>query len=221
MKDDDNFAADITWDQVTDTTYAKLIVTETTVGGKTAADTMDITLYEFCALDNGIDDLMGSTTGTDDEDGYWYGSIGQDYVLSKVSETEFSITGLFYTKLNAWGTGTFIEGGSCNVTFNPNGPALEIPNQFYVTNDEGAPWKYYIEGSGSWSNCGAGPHIELVYDILYVDPDYPDEGPFSMWDGLEGAKPFLRALIDPGTKKVISVEVTNPNNKKTKGNLSK
>ena len=191
-----------------DISDVKIICQETTIGGLTGEyDTLTITVKLFYPLANGLDDLTGTVTGVDDDDAAWYGSVSQDYVLTK-NNGKLNIKGLFYTKLTAWGT--FTEGGSCDMTVNLDNPYVSIPNQKYASNDEGDPdgdWVYYIEGSGVYDNSGAAPVLDFFYDILYIDPSKPDEGPLSMWDGKTGAKPFLHAIIDFNTKKIISIGI--------------
>jgi len=193
VNDDDNYSAAITWDPVSDTTYAMVTVVETTSGGVSSEpDTVEVTLYEFCALPNNIiDDLMGSFVGSDDDDGTWYGPLAQPFELTKVDEGSWSMTGLFFGKYDGWGTLT--DGGSAVVNFTPVGPDLVIEYQYYLTNDEGADWVYWIEGEGTWSNCGANPQIILYYDIEWHDPADGSSG--WMWGGDDPAYD-CKAVID-------------------------
>ncbi len=118
---------------------------------------------EFCALENGAADLVGTWTGSD----AWYGT-GCTIALNGA---DLDVTGLGWDFLDAWWGEPVIAGGTCLMNFFANG-LVEIPRQAYCTTVyEGANYDYEIAGSGKWTNCGDKPTLLITYDIYYPGED--------------------------------------------------
>jgi hypothetical protein len=141
--------------------HATISVTETTHGGLTSeAKTLEVLVKKYCALTNGVKDLVGSWTGIDGE----YDS----QITTKVNGTKLAVSGMSAGLIADWWGETIVSGGTFNMTINEDG-TLDIPRQsIYTTDYKGALSDYEIEGSGSWDNCGAAPKLEVKYDIYYV-----------------------------------------------------
>ena len=114
---------------------------------------------EFCALDNGAADLVGTWSGSD----AWYGT-GCTTVLNG---DNLDVTGLGWDFLEQWWGEPVIAGGTCLMNVFANG-IVEIPRQAYCTTIyDGAEYDYEIEGTGKWTNCGDKPTLLITYDIYY------------------------------------------------------
>ncbi len=141
--------------------HATISVTETTHGGLTSeAKSLEVLVKKYCALTDGIKDLVGSWKGSDWE----YDSE----ITTKVNGTKLAVSGMSAGLISDWWGETIVSGGTFDMTINEDG-TLDIPRQFiYTTDYKGALSDYEIEGSGTWDNCGASPMLEIKYDIYYV-----------------------------------------------------
>lgn len=121
----------------------------------------NIKRIEFCPLENGSADLVGTYTVAENGSGYENGITvtqdGEDIIVDGLGQD-------FIT--NFWGE-PVIEGGSFTVEVAPNGE-MTIPRQYvFTTTWEGSPYEYEIAGTGVWRNCGESPVLEFTYDIYY------------------------------------------------------
>lgn len=115
---------------------------------------------EFCPLANGAADLVGSWSGTD-------GTFWDSEVVTTLNGDKLSVTGLSFPMIQGWWGEAIIAGGSFDMTVKGNG-LVEIPRQYIYTTDwGGTPYRYEVEGSGKWTNCGASPTLLITYDIYY------------------------------------------------------
>ncbi len=139
---------------------ATVMVTETTMGGLTSEPrSLEVTVQKYCPLSNGVNDLVGSWSGTD------AGEASQ--VTTAASGDKLEVTGLSFGMISGWWGETVIEGGSFLMTVNEDG-TLDIPRQYIYTTDwNGDPYRYEIIGDGTWDNCGDSPSFLLTYDIYY------------------------------------------------------
>lgn len=145
---------------------ATITVTETTMGGLTSEPvSVEVTVQKYCPLQNGVADLAGHWTGTG-TDGY------PADITTVVSGSDLEVSGLSEDFIQDWWGEKILEGGSFKMTVNVDG-TMTIPRQYiYTTEWDGAPYRYEIEGSGTWDNCGATPSMTIEYDIYYEgDPD--------------------------------------------------
>jgi len=140
---------------------ALIKVSETTEGGVTSPERIIKTrVNPYCALTNGVADLVGTWSGDDG----WYESL--------ITTVANGTTGLKVSHLNEgfisdWWGETIIEGGTINMTVNING-TVEIPRQYiFTTTWSGSPYRYEIDGSGTWDNCGANPAMLIEYSVYY------------------------------------------------------
>jgi len=162
----DTKEAHVTFDQMPASGKAYIEITETTSAGVTSAvKSVEVTVNPFCPLTNGIADLVGTWSGIDGTasgDDPW-----DSMITSTVDGTTLVLSGIGIPFIeNFWGEGV-IDGGSCNVTINPDG-TLVIPRQYVYTTDwKGTPYDYDIVGTGNWDNCGATPTLVIHYDIIY------------------------------------------------------
>lgn len=116
---------------------------------------------EFCALENGSADLVGSYSVQEDLSGYETG-----FTVTQDGEN-ITVDGLGQGFIeNFWGE-PVIADGSFTVEVAPNGE-LTIPRQYiFTTTWQGDPYQYEIAGTGVWRNCGETPVLEFEYDIYY------------------------------------------------------
>jgi hypothetical protein len=162
----DTKSAHILFDQLPAGGKAYIDITETTSGGNTSAlKSVEVTVNPFCPLVNGVADLVGTWSGIDGTasgDAPWVSMI-----TSTVTGTTLVLDGIGQPFIeNYWGEGV-IDGGTCNVTINPDG-TLVIPRQYIFTTEwDGDPYDYDIVGTGNWDNCGATPTLVIQYDIIY------------------------------------------------------
>jgi len=114
---------------------------------------------EFCPLENGVDDLVGSWSGDD----AWYSSI----ITTAASGADLEVSGMSVGFINDFWGETVTSGGTITMTVYGNG-ILDIPRQYiYTTDYNGSPYDYEIEGAGKWENCGGSPRLLIQYDIYY------------------------------------------------------
>jgi len=171
---EDTRTATIRFDSYPEDGTATVIVTETTMGGKTSEpNTYEVTVQKYCALTNGVDDLVGSWSG---DDGTY-----DSQVTTEVSGTSLEVSGLSVGVITDWWAETITDGGSFLLTVNENG-TLDIPRQYiYTTEYDGDPYRYEIIGDGTWDNCGSSPTLLIHYDIYYegdasgIGADYAGE----------------------------------------------
>jgi hypothetical protein len=147
--------------------YAEVIVIETTVKGVVSdPDTLEVLVNQYCAIDSN-EDLEGSWSGTDGFEDTYYDS---QVLTFDATETEITIDGLNYGWIVEYWGESITSGGSVPLIINEDG-TVEIEYQYYFTTDwGGSPYEYYIEGSGTWSNCNDDPEITIEYTLYnYTD----------------------------------------------------
>jgi len=196
-------SADV-WETIT------LTCNETHLGSlNDVAATYGVLISEFCALTNGLDDMVGSWSGTD----AWYPDVYTAGIITTVKEdeTHLTVSGVSEGLITEWWGEPVIEGGTFVMTVNLEDGTINIPRQYiYTTTYEGNPYDYEIKGKGVWENCGASPTMVLEYDIYYPEDEtglaadyYPDYLP----------EPFMTADIVLDNAKSKSGQIT--------GNLKK
>ena len=195
----DTKTATVLFDQLPASGKAYIDVTETTSGGKTSAvKSVEIPVEEFCPLDPS--GFVGSWSGTDGMDlaGYFFDS---QVVISNSTATTVDITGLnFGWMVEVWGE-SIEDGGTATLIINPDG-TCEIDAQWYMqTMYGGDPYDYYIEGSGTWSNCGASPALNISY-VVYYDDGYTLPG-----DWASGYDFFYAIITLDGSKGAAAMKV--------------
>ncbi|MBN2758321.1 MAG: hypothetical protein JXR51_14200, partial [Bacteroidales bacterium] len=72
-----------------------ITVTETNSEGLVDVSETVVDVVPFCSLTDGLNDFVGTYTGVDDDDGWWYGSVSQDYTFA-VAGDELEMGGMFY-----------------------------------------------------------------------------------------------------------------------------
>jgi len=157
---DDTHSATILFDQYPADGTATISVTETTAGGVTSDPfSIEVEVNKYCPLSNGINDMVGSWSGTD---------AGYDsQVTTAVSGSKLQVSGLSVGVITDWWGESIIDGGSFLLTVNDDG-TLDIPRQYIYTTDwNGDPYRYEIIGDGTWDNCGSSPSLLISYDIYY------------------------------------------------------
>jgi hypothetical protein len=180
-------------------------VTETTSGGTVSPEkVIKVKVNPFCPLPNGASDLVGSWSGEDGspETGFFPSEV----VTSSPSGTSISVNGINLGWIaNAWGE-TVVDAGTVSMTVNNNG-TLAIAHQFCFSTDyKGYISSYWIEGSGTWSNCGTHPEMTLTYVLDNVDDHYalPDE--------YSGESAFTATLVmDGGAGKGMTMKTPKLN----------
>jgi hypothetical protein len=142
------------------TVSASILQNLTAFTGLSSADATISTML-VCALENGVDDLVGPWGGAD----IWFWE--SQVITEKASETSLSVYGMSFGLMQEWWGETIIEGGTFEMTVTDFG-TVEIPRQYiYTTEYDGAPYRYEIAGSGFWNNCGETPTLSIQYDIYY------------------------------------------------------
>jgi len=69
--------------------------------------------------------------------------------------------------IEGWWGEPVVAGGTFTMTVAGNG-IVDIPRQYlYTTTYNGAEYRYEVEGTGKWTNCGANPTLLLIYDVYY------------------------------------------------------
>lgn len=115
---------------------------------------------EFCPLENGAADLVGSWSGTD----AWYSSI----ITTELDGEDLAVSGMSVNFIQDWWAEEVTSGGTITMKVFGNG-IVDIPRQYlYTTTYEGAPYDYEIEGTGKWENCGDKPRLIITYDVYYA-----------------------------------------------------
>jgi len=125
--------------------------------------TYNLKRIEFCPLENGAADLVGSWSGTD----AWYSSI----ITTELDGEDLAVSGMSVNFIENWWAEDVISGGTVTMKIFGNG-IVNIPRQYlYTTTYEGAPYEYEIEGSGKWENCGEKTRLLITYDVYYAGED--------------------------------------------------
>jgi len=170
---------------------ALIKVTETTAGGVTSPERIIKTrVNPYCALTNGVADLVGTWSGDDG----WYESL-----ITTVAD---GTTGLKVSHMNEgfitdWWGETISEGGTIDMTVNIDGTVV-IPRQYlFTTLWGGDPYDYEIDGSGTWDNCGSSPVMVIEYSVYY---EGEDECFIAAYYPSDLDAPFFTADISLGTK---------------------
>nr|WP_321407922.1 hypothetical protein [uncultured Carboxylicivirga sp.] len=113
----------------------------------------------FCPL-NGLTDLVGTWSG---DEQYWATSC-----ITQISGSSLSISGLSEGMIEGWWGEPIIERGTVVMNVNLSDGTIAIPRQYiYTTEYSGDPYRYEIEGTGKWDNCGDSPTLLIEYDIYY------------------------------------------------------
>lgn len=158
----------------------------------------EVTVNEYCPLDGGMNDLVGSWSGTD----AWF----ESQITIEVSGSDLAVSGMNAGFITDWWGEEITDGGTITMTFNEDG-TVEIPRQYiFTTLYDGDPYDYEIEGSGRWNNCGVSPALLITYDIYYADEEFafPDgAGIAEFYYGYDYLPtPYMTAdiVLDSGTK---------------------
>lgn len=115
---------------------------------------------EFCPLTNGAADLVGGWSGTD-------GTFWSSQVTTVLNGDDLVVSGISVNMMEGWWGEPIVAGGSFTMTVAPNGE-VDIPRQYiYTSTYGGAEYRYEVEGSGKWTNCGDKPTLLIIYDIYY------------------------------------------------------
>jgi len=150
--------------------------------------TYNLKRIEFCPLENGAADLVGSWSGMDGQGDYNYSAN----LTSTLNGVDLDLDGLGVGFINDFWGEAVIDGGTCTITINGNG-TLTIPRQYLFTTEwEGAPYDYEIAGSGKWENCGDKPKLIIDYDIYYPGDT---DGLAKTYSSYLGGVPYLTADI--------------------------
>lgn len=132
---------------------------------------------EFCPLENGAADLVGTWAG---DDAYYTTSS----VTTVVSGANLAVSGVGEAFISDWWGEPVVAGGTFIMTVKANG-LVDIPRQYlFTTVYSGVNYDYEIKGSGKWTNCGATPTLLIKYDIYYPgDADGLGKSYASYFDG--------------------------------------
>ena len=116
---------------------------------------------EFCPLENGAADLVGSYTVLDNGSGY------ENSITVTQDGENLVVDGLGVDFIEVFWAEPVVSGGAVGVEVAPNGE-MTIPRQYiYTTVYDGDNYDYEIKGTGVWRNCGDEPVLEFTYDIYY------------------------------------------------------
>lgn len=124
---------------------------------------------EFCPLVNGSADFAGSWSVTSDlntgstANPAWYTEDGFSAVAN--GSDKLDVTGIGVSFMQGFWEENPVSGGTITMDIAGNG-FITIPRQYLYTTDYDDS-EYYIEGSGTWTNCGAKPTISIAYDIYF------------------------------------------------------
>jgi hypothetical protein len=144
---------------------ALIKVTETTAGGVVSAEkVITVTVSQFCPL--AITGFVGSWSGTD---GFNSGTNlrASQVVTSAPTSTGITVRGLNFGWIaDIWGE-TITAGGTITMKINPNGTTVIADQYCFTTDYAGAPYEYWIKGTGVWANCGARPTMIITYTLYY------------------------------------------------------
>ena len=142
----------------------EVYLVEQTSSGMKDTSFLDVVVNEYCPLDAGIADLVGSWTGDD----AFYESI---ITTAVEDDAHLAVTGMSVNFIQDWWAEEVIDGGTISMQVNEDGTVV-IPRQYiYTTEYDGAPYDYEIEGEGRWNNCGENPTLLITYDIYYAGED--------------------------------------------------
>ncbi len=124
---------------------------------------------QFCPLVNGAADLAGTWNVTaDDNAGNPYGAGENSFTAVANGTDKLDVTGLSEAFINNFWGESVIAGNVFTMDVAANG-FVTIPRQYiYTTDYNGTSYDYEIEGSGTWTNCGAKPTLTISYDIYYA-----------------------------------------------------
>lgn len=165
---DPNFGsiADITFAPSTLDKTAQVIVTETTQGGLTASDTLNVELLAFQKLT--WDDFVGTWTGTEEDDTeVSFEVVKGDTENSIVIKAEAGIPGLFGGVYTSWGESfqpDFGNEGDVIAVIDLNTGDVTIEGQYFGQTLPG-PYDYYIYGAGTYN----GYMMKLTYSMNFDD----------------------------------------------------
>lgn len=150
---------------------AQVIVVETTMGGLTASDTIEVNLSKFEKLT--WDDFVGTWTGVEPDETevsiiVEKGATDNSLIIKAVD----GIPGLFGGIYTSWGEAFqagFGNDGNVLVDVDLNTGDLTIEPQYFGQTLPG-PWDYFIYGSGYYN----GPTMNLTYSLNF-DDTYSDD----------------------------------------------
>jgi hypothetical protein len=158
----------------------------------------DLLRIKFCPLENGAADLVGSWAGTD-------GTFWASQVTTTLNGDNLDVTGLSFPMITGWWGESIIEGGTFTMNVAGNGK-VDIPRQhIYTTEWSGAPYRYDVEGSGTWTNCGDKPTLLITYDIYYEGDADGLAKTYASY--LDGTGFFLLDVELGGGKKAVVTEM--------------
>lgn len=161
-------------DDVSDSVVIYLI--EATTKGMKDTSEYVIEVLEYCALENGVEDLIGVWSG---EDAYYDAAITTSAATGD-SVVIMGVNSMFI--LDFWGEEVTDE-GDVKMAINEDG-TVEIPSQYlFTTSYDNAPYEYWIEGEGRWNNCGEYPTITFTYTVYNFTDDYTLPTDYSSYFG--------------------------------------
>ena len=156
---------------------------------------------EFCPLENGAADLVGTWTGSD----AWFGT-GFTATLND-DGVSLDVYGLAFDFMANWWGEPVIADGTAKVNIAGNG-LLTIPRQYvFTTVWDGDNYQYEIEGSGKWTNCGDSPTMIIIYDIYYPGDE---KGLGATYSPAYLPTPYLTADVVLGGEKRVTQVVELP-----------
>jgi len=127
--------------------------------------TYNLKRINFCPLENGAANLVGSWSGND---GAGADGTFPSQITTVLKGTELTVSGMNVGFINNFWGEEITDGGSFTMTVKGNG-TVEIPRQYiFTTIYKGAYSDYEIAGSGKWENCGSKPKLLITYDVYYV-----------------------------------------------------
>jgi hypothetical protein len=144
------------------------LIEETTKGMKDTSY-FDVEVNEYCTLENANSDLIGAWSG---DDGYDADIFASEVVTLLPTSTGISVTGLNFGWIaNYWGE-TVTDGGTVLLTVDPSGTVVLDYQYCFITDYNGAPYEYWIQGEGRWNNCGPFPTLTINYILTNVTDGY-------------------------------------------------
>lgn len=160
---------------------AKIIVTETTLGGVTSeASELAVTVNAFCPWT--ADDYVGTWVGTESV------NDGDDeaitVTISKIDDTTIRINadgdsypGLLQSVYKGWGE-TFQAGfgneGAIDLTLGLGDGTISMETGTWWGQTLPGPYDYWYIGSGNWDGCTST--ITLHFEMHWDEDDYTDGG---------------------------------------------
>lgn len=168
IKEGNPNVAEVTWDQSDVNVEAKIMVTETTMGGKTSEpDTLNVSLSKFCPMT--VSDFVGTWTGTETGDcehditvDFEAGEAENTIVARAINGTPAFLGCIF----EGWGE-TFQPGfgneGDIILTIGLTDGSIDINLEYWGQTLPG-PYDYQQNGGGTWSGCGDAP--TMSFDML-------------------------------------------------------